>query len=212
MKALLYKDFRLLWLEHKSDLLAIAISGIIDTFFKTCTTHSFSFFIAFLLVKQLLREEENCHWLAYVDTTSVDRKNVVTEKYLLNLFILSGTVIFHGLFRVLAGFIHGDMCGILLDYSHSIISSFVAAFLLNMLYYPFLFRDGTEKGGRGAKLFIALAVIIVIIGKVSTAIGSILRVQDKELAGSIVCIVLSLTLSPLSWRQSVRWYQERDLV
>ncbi len=211
MKALLYKDLLVLWVQNKMYLAILLVMGAIGVLSKSSFTLTYCTLITSTLVLNMLQTDENCHWLTYTATTPIPRRQVVGEKYLLNFLILLATLASQLFFRIIAGFVHHDMAGILREFFYTCSISFIAMTMMALLSFPVVFRFGVTKGRLAYLCFVGSIAAAISVGNISTSVGSILNLQDKELAAGLVGTVLCLGLYAVSYKISVKWYESREL-
>ncbi len=211
MKALLYKDLLVLWVQNKMYLILLVAMGALGAVSRTSMTHSYCLLITSTLVLNMLQTDETSHWLTYTDTTPISRKQVVMEKYLLNLLILVGTVVCLLVFRVIAGFVYHDMDGILKEYFYGCSISFSAMLVMTTFSFPIVFRFGVSHGRLIYLVLVGVIAAVVTIGNTSASVGFMVHLWDEKLARGMVFTVLCLILYVVSYKVSVQWYKEREL-
>ncbi len=212
MKALFYKDFLLLWVQYKFHMLILTCMGLIGILSDSSYMHAYCMLIMTTLVINLLQGDETCHWLTYIDTTAVCRKQVVQEKYLINLVLLFATVVFLGLFRVVSGLIHGNLVDCLVEYGGAALLMLTAGTLMTSISYPVIFRFGVTNGRLISLVFIGMIAGITSLGFVSvTVMSSVNMVHIPMSVLLLPTLVCTFIVYPLSSLVAVRWYEKREL-
>ncbi len=211
MKALLYKDFLVLWVQNKMYLAVLLVMGAIGVLSESSFALTYCMLITSTIVLNMLQTDESCHWLTYTATTSIPRRQVVGEKYFLNLVILLVTMVSQLFFRVIAGLVHHNMAEILWDFLYSASISFIALLMTSVLSFPVVFRFGVTKGRLTYLVFVGGMAALVSIGTISTSVGSVVNMSNKGIAAGLVGMVLCLVLYVVSYKVSVKWYEKREL-
>ncbi len=213
MKGLLYKDFLLLRVQYKFHMLVLTAMGLIGILSDSSYMHAYCMLIMTTLAINLLQGDESCRWLTYIDTTPIPRKQVVWEKYLLNMFLLVATVVFLALFRVISGIIHGNLVACMLEYVGAAMLMLTAGTLMTSISYPVIFRFGVANGRLISLVFVGMIAGIISIGFVGVHTMAAVDMITIDLLPLVIpMVVCCVVLYPLSYVLSVRWYQKRELV
>ena len=213
MKALLLKDWFVMKAQYRFYVLLYLFIGAVGLMSDTGYMNAYAMIIMSTISTNLLQNDETCRWLTYADITPLTRKQVVAEKYVMNLLLIGATCLFMAIFRVIAGLIHGNLAEAMGE-MFSVSCLFMAVgTLMTGVSFPLLFRWGAMKGK-----VIAL-VLYGVVGGVMAG-GYVLLTLQWFIGGTEINVPLLavigagclLVVYPLSYLLSVRWYQGRELL
>lgn len=197
MKALLYKDFLVMWKQLKAFLLIVTIFCLLPN--QTHFMNQFFVIYAGLMIPiSLISYDERAAWNSFSVMLPYTSRDIVLSRYvtswLCSLFAAAmyaiGSVWDTGNRRL------ADLIWIL-----------ALLLLLQSILFPFLFRIGVEKA-RLYMFFICLIIVVLSAGLV--ALGSAALPQESPLlllgypAVFVLALLLSLASVPLSIQQHIK--------
>ena len=196
MKALLYKDFRILWKSTKAMLLLIVIFCLIP---NNSFMNMGLFFVVYtgMLPLSLLAYDERSHWDRLVLMLPVTPRDVVRSKYVTGWYLTLGA----GVLYLIGRLVFERMP------AQEAVSSLALALAVSLLFqavlYPVIFRMGVEKGRLTMGIMVAVTVFLCLQGKLFQIGG----VNGKGLAGSEpILFAASVAAVLISIRISERMY------
>lgn len=213
MKALLLKDWLVMKAQYKFYVLVFLFIGIIGLLSDTGYMNAYAMIIMSTVSTSLLQNDETCRWLQYADVTPLTRKQVVTEKYTMNLLLLAATCLLMSFFRLMAGLIHGNPAEAMAEMLSVVCLFVTVGTLMTGISFPLLFRLGMMKGK-----MIAL-VLYGVIGGVMAG-GYVVLTLQWFVGGAeihipvlaVIAVVCLFVVYPVSYVLAVRWYERRELV
>ncbi len=213
MKALLLKDWLVMKAQYKFYVLVFLFIGIIGLLSDTGYMNAYAMIIMSTVSTSLLQNDETCRWLQYADVTPLTRKQVVKEKYTMNLLLLTATCLLMAVFRLAAGLIHGNPAEAMTEMLSVICLFVTVGTLMTGVSFPLLFRLGMMKGK-----VIAL-VLYGVIGGIMAG-GYVMLTMQWFLGGAeihvpvltVIAAVCLVVVYPVSYVLAVRWYARRELV
>lgn len=152
MKGLLYKDLCILLKQMKIILIMVAVFCLCASFYNSFTLF-FILYISILTPVSLLAFDERSKWDTLAGMLPYSTRSLVLSKYICSWMILIYSVILYSIGLVLASPSHSIGEETLLRLAFLVSASLV----LQGLYYPILFRFGTEKGRFAMILLAAVA-------------------------------------------------------
>ena len=196
MKALLYKDFRILWKSTKAMLLLVVIFCLIP---NNSFMNMGLFFVVYtgMLPLSLLAYDERSHWDRLVLMLPVTPRDVVRSKYVTGWYLTLGA----GVLYLIGRLVFERMP------AQEAVSSLALALAVSLLFqavlYPVIFRMGVEKGRLTMGIMVAVTVFLCLQGKLFQIGG----VNGKGLAGSEpILFAASVAAVLISIRISERMY------
>lgn len=213
MKALFLKDWLVMKAQYKFYIILYLFIGVVGLMADAGYMNAYAMIIMPTVSTNLLQNDETCRWLTYADITPLTRKQMVAEKYAMNLLLIGATCLFMAIFRFLAGLIHGNLAEAMREML-SVVCLFVAVgTLMTGVSFPLLFRWGAMKGK-----VIAL-VLYGVIGGVMAG-GYVMLTLQWFIGGAeinvpllaVIAAVCLLVVYPMSYLLSVRWYGQRELL
>ena len=192
MKALLYKDFRILWKSTKAMLLLTVIFCLIPS-------NSFMdmslFFVVYtgMLPLSLLAYDERSHWDRLVLMLPVTPRDVVRSKYVAGWYLTLGAGVLYLIGRLVFEQLPPQEA-----VSHLALAMAVSL-LFQAVLYPVIFRMGVEKGRLTMGIMVGVTVFICLQGKLFQIGG----VDGTGLAGSepilfaaaVAAVLISIRIS-----------------
>lgn len=164
MKGLLYKDFRILWKQMKFILLMVAVFCIVpNTGFSLNT-----FFVAYaglLIPVSLLAYDERAKWDSLAAMLPYSIRDLVLSRY---FFAWTATG-FAALCYLLGQFLSAPGHVPTKDSLLSLVLLLALVLLTQAVYFPVLFRLGSEKGR------LSMTVILIAIMTIITIVMYILK-------------------------------------
>jgi len=212
MKALLLKDWLVMKAQYKFYVLLFLFFGVVGLLSDTGYINAYCMIIMSTVSTNLLQNDETCRFLTYADITPITRKQVVAEKYVMNLLLNGATCLFMGIFRLFAGFIHGNPAENMTEMLSVFCLFLTVGTLMTGISFPMLFRWGTMKGK-----VIALVVYGGIAGIMAAGyVGLTLHwfIGGEEIQIPVLAVIAAVCLFvvyPLSYLLAVRWYERREL-
>lgn len=212
MKALFLKDWLVMKNQYKFYILLYLFIGGVGLMSDTGFINAYCMIIMSTISTNLLQNDENCRWLPYADITPLTRKQVVAEKYGMNLMLIGATCLFMTFIQVFAGLIHGNLAETMRDMV-SVFCLFVAVgTLMTGISFPILFRWGTMKGKMIALVVYGGVAGIFAAGYVGMTIHWFIGGEDINIPMlAVIAAVCLFVLYPLSYLLAVRWYRQREL-
>ena len=213
MKALFLKDWLVMKAQYKFYILVFLFIGVIGLLSDAGYMNAYAMIIMSTVSTSLLQNDETCRWLQYADVTPLTRKQVVTEKYTMNLLLLMATCLLMAVFRLIAGLIHGNPAEAMAEMLSVICLFVTVGTLMTGISFPLLFRLGMMKGK------IVALVLYGVIGGVMAG-GYVMLTMQWFLGGTeihvpvlaVIAAVCLVVVYPVSYVLAVRWYERRELV
>ena len=198
MKALLYKDFLVLWKQMKFVIFMVAIFCIFpDTGFNLNT-----FFVAYaglLIPVTLFAYDERAKWDSLAIMMPISTRNLVLSRYVFSWLATAYAVLCY-----LAGqafFQEG-----ITKESLVILGAILALLLVvQAIYFPILFRFGSEKGRM--LLFVVIVGIMMLIAIFTAVLEKLALTPSGLLIPG--CVVVALLLTTTSVKVSMKQYEQR---
>ena len=213
MKALFLKDWLVMKAQYKFYILVYLFIGAVGLLSETGYMNAYAMIIMSTISTNLLQNDETCRWLPYADVTPLTRKQVVLEKYIMNLALVGATCLFMTIVRFLAGLIHGNLAQAMTEMA-SVFCLFVAVgTLMTGLSFPLLFRWGVMKGKMVALVLYGVIGGIMAAGYVGLTIHWFIGgAQINVPVLAVIAAVCLFVVYPVSYVLAVRWYERRELV
>ena len=198
MKALLYKDFLVLWKQMKFVLFMVAIFCLFPNTGSSLNT----FFVAYaglLIPATLFAYDERAKWDSLAIMMPFTTQDIVLSRYVFAwlstayavLCYLAGLALFQGRITGASLVALGSVLAILL-----VVQSF---------YFPILFRLGAEKGRM--VLFMVIIGIMVLVAIVTAMMEKLALTPSGLLIPG--CVVVALLLTATSVKVSRKQYEQR---
>ena len=213
MKALLLKDWFVIRSQYKFYILLYLFIVVIGLLSDSGYMNAYCMIIMSTVSTNLLQNDETCRFLTYADITPLPRKQVVAEKYVMNLLLIGTTSLLSVVSHLFGTLLHQNMAERLSEMLTAVCLFTAVGTLMTGVTFPLLFRWGTMRGK-----VLALVVYGSIAGILSAGyVGMTLQwfignepVQIPVLA--VIAAVCLFVLYPLSYLLAVRWYERRELV
>ena len=198
MKALLYKDFYVLWKQMKFVLFMVAIFCVMpDTGFSLNT-----FFVAYagmLVPATLFAYDERAKWDSLAVMMPFSIRDLVLSRYvfawLATVYAVFWYLLGYALFR---GGITKDALVVL-----GVILTLLLA--VQSIYFPILFRLGSEKGRM--LLFVVIIGLMVLVAMISALLEKLAISPSPVLF--LGCFLAAVTMCVGSVKVSVKQYEQR---
>ena len=208
MKGLLLKDFYMakrycrFYLVIALAFIAISVVGEQNTFFVF-----YPMLMSTVVPVTLLAYDERSKWETNSATMPYTRKQLVSAKYIIMLFLLGSCLILIGISQyarmLRAGTVQWGKLGVLME------TLFVAGLLFPSLMLPVVFRFGAEKG---RMLYFAVMITFFVVAALFDKIlpkGYHLQSGAQAWVIIVGIAVLGLILW-ISWSLSIHFYTKRE--
>ncbi len=198
MRALLRKDLLLMRKAYKPYFVSILLFGIVAAFKPDYTFFTvYPFVLAALMPYNLFSLDERSGWNAFSRSLPFTTQQIVGAKYIATLTMLGATWALFALLQILIG---GWNAGELLH----VFGILCAALVAPALSLPAAIRWGTQK-----MFYLAVGLIMALTG---LAFGLILGSRSEWLTDGmpVPAAVAAAALMFVSYKVSVRWYQEKE--
>ena len=209
MKGLLLKDFFVMLYRCKGYLFVTAAT-LFSSFLDDDPISSLIFFpclVCGMIPISLLGYDERSGFLQYSAALPYSRKDIVSAKYLLSLFLTFTVLVLTVIVQVLrmwlrVGFVPGW-------FKQPILSAFLASTLTPAITLPFIFRYGIERGRIAYYVMIGFVCIgtMLVSGFVNGDI--LLRLSSGAVLAALA--VAGGGIYALSWHLSVVFFRNREL-
>lgn len=217
MKGLLVKDFKLLWSQKQFFLVVLAIALVLFG-----TDQSPSFVISYLTILislftiSTISYDEYDNGMNFLFTFPISRKNYVTEKYLLGLFLTVGALILSVIIALV--FMAGKKSGLAAEeLVGAVVSTLVIALGALAVTIPIQLKFGENRGrvalliAVGCAAIIGYAIVIIMKKVKMDAVAVLDRIIEVNSAGLIAgcCIIGGLVLG-LSYLISLKIMKKKQ--
>ena len=199
MKALLYKDFRILWKSTKAMLLLTVIFCLIP---NNSVMDMSLFFVVYtgMLPMSLLAYDERSHWDRLALMRPVTPRDIVRSKYVTGWYLTLGA----GVLYLIGRLVFERMP--LQEAVSQLALALAASLLFQAILYPVIFRMGVEKGRLTMGILVGVTVFLCLQGKLFQVGG----VDGTSLAGSEpILFAAAVVLMLVSIRISEKQYEKR---
>ena len=204
MKGLFLKDFYV----AKKNLRTFLVMILAFSLGSLASRENGNFFLCYGIVMMpgitmsLISYDERYHWDVYAGAMPLSQEQMVTEKYLLHLGMVS---VWLPVLLLLQRFQQVPAFG------GSPLTLLVAGLNLGLLLpgilLPIIFALGTEKGRAGYYVVLFGGMILATVSERLTSLTGYV----PEAVASIVMILLPAAVYVLSWRIAIRLYEKRSL-
>lgn len=213
MKALLLKDWFVIRSQYKFYVLLYLFIGVMGLLSDTGYLNAYCMIIMSTISTNLLQNDETCRFLHYAAVTPIPRKQVVAEKYLLNLVLIAVTCLYMTLFRVLAGLIHGNLAQGMAEMLAVACLFLTVGTLMTGISFPLLFRWGAMKGKMIAIVLYGCVAGVFAAGYVGLTLHWFVGGVDINIPVlAVIGAACLFVLYPVSYLLAVRWYDRRELI
>ena len=199
MKALLYKDFLVLWKQMKFVIFMVAIFCIAPS------TTGFSlntFFVAYagmLVPATLFAYDERAKWDALAGMMPFTTTELVLSRYVFAWLATAYAVFWYLLGYVL---LRSGITGESLVVLGAVLTALLA---IQAIYFPILFRLGSEKGRM--LLFVVIIGLMVLVAMISALLEKLAISPSPVLL--LGCFLAAVTMCVGSVKVSVKQYEQR---
>ena len=208
MKGLLAKEFITILKQYKTNIIISLIFIPYSIILDNPLMLLFIPFIFSVLPISALINDEVSHWNKYMYTMPVDKKEIVSSKYL-SIVILAAISIILTLLGNFGLFISGKE-PIFDDLGISMIGSLVLSFIPPAFLFPFYLKFGVTKGKIVSLIFVAATSAIIptvgSIGGFDLKFTNLPSVALLKLGAFAVIIVFFA----LSWLLSIALYKKHE--
>lgn len=207
MRALLYKDFVMIWKYSKLILLMALIISLVGGIQTDLTLISiYAPLVLTSISLNTLAYDEKSGWLQYADGLPYGRNAIVQSKYLLALLGCLTGMVLPLIATLIVGLIRGEMVleGLLI----LLVGMLAAGTLNSVITLPLSFRYGTNKG---RVVFIVILAVLFGIGSQFLVVPALERLAGHIVWMALGTVALSLVLWIVSYGLSVRFYQDKQL-
>ena len=204
MKGLFLKDFYV----AKKNLRTFLVMILAFSLGSLASRENGNFFLCYGIVMMpgitmsLISYDERYHWDVHAGAMPLSQEQMVTEKYLLHLGMVS---VWLPVLLLLQRFQQVPAFG------GSPLTLLVAGLNLGLLLpgilLPIIFALGTEKGRAGYYVVLFGGMILATVSERLTSLTGYV----PEAVASIVMILLPAAVYVLSWRIAIRLYEKRSL-
>ena len=195
MKALLLKDFYVLWKQMKAFLLLILVFSALPGSYNAI----FAVTYAALLPYSCVAYDERSKWDQLAAMMPYSTRDLVLSRYALGWIAGAGacllSLILQGGFAVI---LHRDM------QIDTLIASFFVCIATLAITLPLIFRFGVERGR-----LIMFLIIFLVCGSAGALSGFAESVSGALPAPVWLIVPVSLVLTAVSIPLSLRWYAHR---
>ena len=210
MKGLITKEILVLIKNNKMQFLCLLMFVVLGVFMKSAAYIMFIPFLIPMLVKQGLTVDEMSKWDKYSACFPVDRKKIVSSKYIVVLLsaVLSSAMALVAF--ILINIINKGKVLSLSDIAVYLTASSSISIVLPAFMYPFDFKYGTAKG----RVVYFILTGIAVAGLSSAFMGADVTSFLSKLTQPLVIAVIfaaALTIFIVSWFISAKIYEAREI-
>jgi hypothetical protein len=210
MKGLITKEILVLIKNNKMQFLCLLMFVVLGVFLKSAAYIMFIPFLIPMLVKQGLTVDEMSKWDKYSACFPVDRKKIVSSKYIVVLIsaVLSSAMALAAF--ILINIINKDMVLSLSDIAVYLTAASSISIILPAFMYPFDFKYGTAKG----RIVYFILTGIAVAGLSSAFMGADVTSFISKLTQPLVIAVIlaaALIIFIVSWFISAKIYEAREI-
>lgn len=210
MKGLITKEILVLIKNNKMQFLCLLMFVVLGVFLKSAAYIMFIPFLIPMLVKQGLTVDEMSKWDKYSACFPVDRKKIVTSKYIVVLLsaVLSSAMALAAF--ILINIVNKDKVLSLSDIAVYLTAASSISIVLPAFMYPFDFKYGTAKG----RVVYFILTGIAVAGLSSAFMGADVTSFLSKLTQPLVIAVIfaaALTIFIVSWFISAKIYEAREI-
>lgn len=205
MKALLIKDYWMLWSDYKRLLVLPFISIVIGFAAEQSFWLLWPVYLIGLMPYVLCSYEEQSRWDLYAESMPYGRRTIVRGKFLLLVInSLVGTLVISVIYLIARLF--GSFSG---SYLEIAVLCICGSLLPGSIMMPFLFKFGVAKSRM--VYMICIGLLGVISGLFTGSDGAIVDVLSGILPTPVIMVLLCVALLIVSERLSERFYLKREL-
>ena len=210
IKGLITKEILVLIKNNKMQFLCLLMFVVLGVFMKSAAYIMFIPFLIPMLVKQGLTVDEMSKWDKYSACFPVDRKKIVTSKYIVVLLsaVLSSAMALAAF--ILINIVNKDKVLSLSDIAVYLTAASSISIVLPAFMYPFDFKYGTAKG----RVVYFILTGIAVAGLSSAFMGADVTSFLSKLTQPLVIAVIfaaALTIFIVSWFVSAKIYEAREI-
>ena len=213
MKGLLTKELLVLFRTNKMQLIFIVMFIILGVFLKNQVYIMFVPLLLPMLTKQVLAVDETSKWDRYSACFPVDRKKIVTSKYLVilisALIAVALTAVSFTLMKYIKTTVFDDT---VIDIKAYLGIAVAESLILPSLAYPFDFKFGTAKG----RIMYYIVVGVGVAGISASMMGisskeNLLSKISNPSTLALICVAASVVVFAVSWFISSKVYEAREI-
>ncbi|WP_024861962.1 ABC-2 transporter permease [Ruminococcus flavefaciens] len=210
MKGLITKEIIVLIKNNKMQFLCLLMFVVLGVFMKSPAYIMFIPFLFPMLVKQGLTVDEMSKWDKYSECFPVDRKKIVSSKYIVVLFAAVISSVMALASFLLINIINKDKVLSLNDITVYLTAASSISIILPAFMYPFDFKYGTAKG----RIVYFILTGIAVAGLSSAFMGADIASYVSKLTQPILIAAIfaaALILFTVSWFISAKIYETREI-
>ena len=210
MKGLITKEIIVLIKNNKMQFLCLLMFVVLGVFLKSPAYIMFIPFLFPMLVKQGLTVDEMSKWDKYSACFPVDRKKIVSSKYIVVIFAAVISSVMALASFLLINIINKDKVLSLNDIAVYLTVASSISIILPAFMYPFDFKYGTAKG----RIVYFILTGIAVAGLSSVLMGSDVAAFISKLTQPILIAAIfaaALILFTVSWFISAKIYETREI-
>ena len=210
MKGLITKEILVLIKNNKMQFLCLLMFVVLGVCMRSAAYIMFIPFLIPMLVKQGLTVDEMSKWDKYSNCFPVDRKTIVSSKYIVVLFsaVLSSTMALAAF--ILINIVNKGNILSLNDIAVYLTAASSISILLPAFMYPFDFKYGTAKG----RLVYFIITGITVAGMSSVFMrADVTSFLSKFTQPVLIAVIfaVAMIIFIVSWFISVKIYEAREI-
>jgi hypothetical protein len=210
MKGLITKEIIVLIKNNKMQFLCLLMFVVLGVFLKSPAYIMFIPFLFPMLVKQGLTVDEMSKWDKYSACFPVDRKKIVSSKYIVVIFAAVISSVMALASFLLINIINKDKVLSLNDIAVYLTVASSISIILPAFMYPFDFKYGTAKG----RIVYFILTGIAVAGLSSAFMGADVAAFVTKLTQPLLITAIfaaALILFTVSWFISAKIYETREI-
>ncbi|MBP5431120.1 ABC-2 transporter permease [Ruminococcus sp.] len=210
MKGLITKEILVLIKNNKMQFLCLLMFVVLGVFMKSPAYIMFIPFLIPMLVKQGLTVDEMSKWDKYSACFPVDRKKIVSSKYIVVLISAVLASIIALVSFILINVVNKDSALSLSEIEVYLTAASSISIILPAFMYPFDFKYGTAKG----RVVYFILTGIAVAGLSSAFMGADVAAFVTKLTQPILIAAIfaaALIIFIVSWFISAKIYEAREI-
>ncbi|WP_019679189.1 ABC-2 transporter permease [Ruminococcus flavefaciens] len=210
IKGLIAKEILVLVKNNKIQFLCLLMFMVLGVFMGSPAYIMFIPFLFPMILKQGLTVDENSKWDKYSACFPVDRKTIVSSKYIVMLFGSLLASVMALVSFILINLVNKDKALSVNDILVYLAASTSVSLIIPSLMYPFDFKYGTAKG----RLIYFIITGIAVAGLSSAFVGAdVISVISRFTQPLIIASVFTaaMVVFIVSWFISARIYEAREI-
>lgn len=207
MRGLLLKDYYMA-IRYCRSFLFVSLVFIVISMVAESNVFMIIYPVVFcgMMAVTLIGYEERSRWTLYCEAFPYSRAQIVSSKYIFTAIVILGVIVLTAIAQGIRLTVNGTME--VMSFINLIAILFLLGCAAPAVLMPFIFKYGVEKGRMG---------YYIVIG-VACAVGAVLTMQKPDMLFSVsavwmpvVCLVVGTVIFGISWRMSIRFYENREL-